>query len=218
MVFTGEASWRWRMMLPSSDHSYDTFWRQAIRWLSVQATDPVAVTVPAGASPGEELPIRVAARDAAFQPLPDAVVDLRVTAPDGRSEVVRAAPERTDGDGRYAGRFRPGQPGVYRVAAEVRRGETIVGSATASLLVGGADIEMTDPRTNVALLQRLAAGTGGRLVTDDDIATLFSRLVERIPAATASVRRDLWHNGWSFGLILMLLGSEWILRRRWGLR
>ena len=29
MVFTGEAAWRWRMMLPASDRSYDTYWCQA---------------------------------------------------------------------------------------------------------------------------------------------------------------------------------------------
>jgi hypothetical protein len=31
-------------------------------------------------------------------------------------------------------------------------------------------------------------------------------------------RRDLWHNGWSFLLIVGLLAGEWLLRRRWGLR
>ena len=42
MVFTGEASWRWRMMLPANDRSYDTFWRQSVRWLALTASDPVS--------------------------------------------------------------------------------------------------------------------------------------------------------------------------------
>jgi uncharacterized membrane protein len=32
MVFAGEASWRWRMMLPAADTTYDTIWRQMARW------------------------------------------------------------------------------------------------------------------------------------------------------------------------------------------
>jgi hypothetical protein len=39
-----------------------------------------------------------------------------------------------------------------------------------------------------------------------------------VPAAVLSVRRDLWHNGWSFAVIVLLLGAEWVVRRRWGLR
>ncbi len=98
MVFTGEAAWRWRMLLPSSDRSYDTFWRQAVRWLALPAPDPIAITLPAGASPGETLPLRIAVRNGAFVPQPDALVDVRVTAP-GR-------PNRTAARGRAAGRER----------------------------------------------------------------------------------------------------------------
>ena len=36
-------------------------------------------------------------------------------------------------------------------------------------------------------------------------------------AAAIAARRDLWHNGWSFLLIVCVLGGEWLLRRRWGL-
>jgi hypothetical protein len=39
-----------------------------------------------------------------------------------------------------------------------------------------------------------------------------------LPAATVLVRRDLWHNGWSFAALLALLAAEWVVRRRWGLR
>ena len=30
------------MMLPATDRSYDTFWRQAVRWLALTASDPVS--------------------------------------------------------------------------------------------------------------------------------------------------------------------------------
>src|SRR3954469_1788905 len=83
LIFAGEGAWRWRMLLPSSDRSYDTFWRQALRWLALPAADPVAVGLPAAAAPGEDLTVRVLARDAAFVPQLDAVVDLDVTGPDG---------------------------------------------------------------------------------------------------------------------------------------
>jgi len=32
------------------------------------------------------------------------------------------------------------------------------------------------------------------------------------------VTHDVWHTGWALGMLVLLLGSEWILRRRWGLR
>ncbi len=219
MVFTGEAAWRWRMMLPAADRSYDRFWRQAIRWLSLPATDPVHVLVPAGSAPGETLALRVAARNGTFVTERDAAVDVRVTEPGGRLETVRAAaPQGGDAAAPFTAAFRPEQPGVYKVTAEARRGSAVLGSASASLLVGGADLEMTDPRLNLQVLQRIASATSGRIVAADETAALTDALRARLPAAVLSVRRDLWHNGWSFAAIALLLGAEWVLRRRWGLR
>ena len=69
-----------------------------------------------------------------------------------------------------------------------------------SLLVGGADTEMTDPRLNVRVLQRVAAASGGRLIEPAEIAGLAEQLRAAVPAARRRARRqDLWHNGWSFG-------------------
>ena len=50
------------------------------------------------------------------------------------------------------------------------------------------------------------------------MAGLVEQLRAAVPAARVAARRDLWHNGWSFGLIVALLAAEWTLRRRWGLR
>lgn len=219
MVFTGEAAWRWRMMRPSSDKSYDRFWRQAIRWLSLPATDPVHVTVPPGGAQGDMLTLRVAARDGGFEPQRDATVTVRITSPEGRvDQLPAAAGAGGDRATAFTAAFRPDQSGVYRVAAEAKRGTTVLGSGSAALLVGGVDLEMTDPRLNVQLLERVTAASGGRLVDEKEIAELGGLLRARVPAAVLSVRRDLWHNGWSFAAIALLLGAEWGLRRRWGLR
>src|SRR5439155_4231928 len=43
MIFSGEASWRWKMLVASSNRSYEFFWRQAARWLTATAPDPVAI-------------------------------------------------------------------------------------------------------------------------------------------------------------------------------
>jgi uncharacterized membrane protein len=220
MVFAGEAAWRWRMMLPSSDRTYETFWRQSVRWLSLGATDPVTIFPIAAAGPGDAVPIKLAVRNAAFEPLAGAQVDVRIAGPDGRMDVLRAARDVSDGDepGLFVAAFEPSQPGMYRASASARLGDADAGTATAAVLVGGADAEMADPRLNVALLERLAVTTGGRVVTEADLGELAETLRASMPAAAFTVRTDLWHNAWSFALLLGLLSAEWILRRRWGLR
>jgi uncharacterized membrane protein len=218
MVFTGEAAWRWRMMLPANDRSYDTFWCQAARWLSFTATDPVTLIPPDSAAPGDDVLWRVNARDADFEPLGDATVDIRVTSPDGKVETVSANADVSAQDRSFVAHHRPSGAGVYRAIAEVRQQGKPPIFATASVLVGGADNEMADPRLNVRVLQRIAAASGGRVIEAADLAALPAQLRAAVPAAVIVSRRDLWHNGWSFAAIVLLLAAEWLLRRRWGMR
>jgi uncharacterized membrane protein len=219
MVFTGEAAWRWRMMLPATDRSYDTFWRQSARWLAVTASDPVTVIAPESAGPGEDVEWRVMARNAEYEPLRDATIDVRVAAPDGRVESLVAVPDTAAAsDGAFVARYRPLQRGVYRATAEVRRPGAPPIVASTSALVGGADTEMADPRLNLRVLQRIAAASGGRVIGVEDLAALPAQLRAAVPTAMIVARRDLWHTAWSFGALILLLAAEWLLRRRWGMR
>jgi uncharacterized membrane protein len=217
MIFTGEAAWRWRMMLPTTDQSYDRFWRQAARWLGQATPDPVAVTLPIAPATGDLLTMTVDARDAAFVPQRDAAVDVRVTSPDGHVDAVRAGAVPSE-PGRFRATTRASQAGIYRVTADARRGQTSIGSAAGAVLVGGVDPEMTDPRLNEDALERVARASGGQMIAPADLRTLLERLRAATPSAALAVRRDLWNTGWSFALIALLLAAEWLTRRYWDLR
>jgi hypothetical protein len=139
--------------------------------------------------------------------------------PDGKLEQLRAGIDQGAATpGRYVAHYTPSQRGVYRVTAVARDSSAQIGSASTSMLVGGADAEMADPRLNEQVLQRVAAASGGRMVSPDEIDALAQTLQANVPAAVLSVRRDLWHNGWWLLALVTLLSSEWIVRRRWGLR
>jgi hypothetical protein len=217
MVFAGEASWRWRMLQPSTDRSYDFFWRQAVRWLASGAPDPVSAVVPETAEPGDAIEIAVDARDRAFAPVSEAAVDATLTSPGGDAKPIALRPS-TGTAGRFASTFTPAQAGLYRLHAEARRGEEPLGAADRWFYVGGADREFADPRLNEGFLRRIARETGGQYVRAAEASKVASLLQHAVPQNLEPERRDLWHEPWAFAIMIVLLSAEWVLRRRWGLR
>lgn len=217
MVFTGEASWRWRMQMPSEDRTFELFWRQVARWLSSGAPEPVTITTPTGVEPRSVDVLHIDVRDEAFVPVTDAEVTMRVTLPGGETQDVQ--PALTDPRaGRYSVEHRFDQPGIYRISAEARRGSVTLGSVNRWLLVGGADREMADPRLNEDVLRRLATASGGGYLTTETISSLPAMLDAAAPEPQAPRLEELWQTPWIFGAVILLLAAEWTLRRRWGLR
>ena len=217
MVFAGEASWRWRMMVPSSDRSYEFFWRQAVRWLAGPAPDPVAVTVPDTSEPGDAIEIDVDVRDRAFGPVADAIVEATLTVPGGETRPLALRRESST-SGRFTAALRPAEAGLYRIQADARRGDAALGTADRWFYVGGRDREFAEPRLNEGVLRRVAQATGGQYVRADEVSRIVASLQAILPQYVEPERRDLWHEPWAFALVIALLSAEWILRRRWGLR
>jgi len=217
MIFAGEASWRWKMMVASSDRAYEFFWRQSARWLASSSPDPVAITVADAPEPGDAMSVDVDARDATFAPVPDATVEATLGMPGGATQPLKLRHADAT-SGRFTAAIRPEQTGLYRIHAEARRGAVSLGAADRWMYVGGADREFADPRLNEGFLRRVARTSGGRYVRAAEASRVPTFLTSAIPQNAAPERRDLWHEPWAFALIVILLSAEWILRRRWGLR
>ena len=216
LVFAGEASWRWRMMRPATDTSYETIWRQMVRWVTVGASGPVSIAPMTPSTPGVTDRVLVTVKDEDFAPVGNAEVTVHVTAPDGQSRQLTPALSSPQ-DGRYAVAARFDQPGVYRIDAVAAREGVQLGGATRQVLVGGVDLEMSEPRLNEAVLRRIAAGTGGRYLPADQAGALPSLVRNVKVEAAAPDTRDLWDNGWSLLAIVTLLAAEWLIRRQVGL-
>jgi hypothetical protein len=216
MVFAGEASWRWRMMMPAADTTHERVWRQLARWLAGGAAERIEIPPTAVALPGTTETIRVSVRDEEFNAVTNAEVAVRVTAPGGEERTVPAA-LADPAEGRYAAAVRFDLPGVYRIVADVRRGQTTLGSVSRAMLVGGVDVELAEPRLNDSVLRRIAESSGGRYVPAHDVGSLPALIQQSDVGQPPTEMRDLWHNGFSLALIVILLAAEWLLRRRVGL-
>lgn len=223
MVFAGEASWRWKMQRPAADHLYEMFWRQAARWLSAPSPDPVVVDTDPDIRPDAPSTLGVIVRDERFEPVGDASVEIVVRDDRGRDDTMTAAlsdPAR----GRYTAVWQPPGRGFYHVTARVKGsgGATATRAATITasrdLLSGAADLETADPATHEDVLARIAERSGGRLGRAGDLDGLVGALRRRAESSPTVSVRELWHGPWTFALIVALVGGEWALRRRWGLR
>ncbi len=215
MVFAGEASWRWRMLQPSTDRRFDYFWRQSVRWLANDAPEPVSISLPHDLDAGDPVAIELEVRDRTFAPVDGTDVDIRLTSPTGTTAQLTARPA---GAGRAIAIGTLGGPGLYHVEAEAQHRGTMLGRDDRWLAAGGGEREFLDPRLNEGGLRRLVRETGGRYVP---VAAATSLLDELAGLATGTLQprqRELWHEPWTFALIVLMLSAEWTLRRLWGLR
>lgn len=214
-VFAGEGTWRWRMARPAADTTFESVWRQLVRWLVAGSAASVEVLRPDDLVPGTTVPISIRVRDERFLPVGDADVRLRLTAPGGaRTEV--AATRAASGDGIYVAPVRLGEAGLYEVAADVSAPSVPFVTVTRALLAGGADRELADPRLNREVLERLSQTSGGAYLEADDVARLPALLRAAVRESSVTTV-DLWHNGAVLLVLMSVLGAEWTLRRRWGL-
>jgi hypothetical protein len=217
MVFAGEASWRWKMLMPAGDGTYERFWRQAVRWLTVEAPDALALAAPAPAADGDGTDVTAEVHDSEFRPAADATVRVRLDGPDEATSVATAALVDSS-RARFSVHLPAGEPGVHRVHVDASKGGESLGAADAPWLSGGVDRELADPRLDAPALRRLAEASGGAYLAADHAGEAGQYLVERTAARQPAEWREAWHNVWVLGLVLALVSAEWTLRRQWGLR
>ena len=209
-------TWRWQMQLPHEDQRHETFWRQLLQALATSAPQPVTLTSKQVFYGDEsEVTLRADVRDKKFEPAADATVSLSVSdgmGPPSTLEMTPVAGER----GVYQATYETTHTGIFRFEAAAKSGDEELGNARFAVRREDGVLEHYHTQQNRALLERLAAATGGNYFTLADVG----KLPEAVSFSDAgSVERtvlDLWNMPIIFLALLLLKAGEWLLRLFWG--
>jgi len=221
LAFAGDSTWHWQM--GGFGEAHRRFWRQCVLWLAKkdeQTEGRVWIRL-AGrrAMRGSRVEFNVGAENAQGEPLANAQFDVTVQTPDGKTEQVH--PTKTGSN--WAALFsQTGKPGDYRIVVKAKDGAQEIGTAQARFLVPNQDLELDRPAAEPSLMAQLAETTksaGGAALAPEELPDLLRRLAEKPPELKQEVIANVTYwDKWPFFLAVVgLLGSEWYLRKRWGL-
>jgi uncharacterized membrane protein len=218
--------WHWGFHDAEAHHDMDKAWRQMMRWLVTDVPNPVELTAePQPDDPNGAVMLKVRVRDKKFLPLDNASVTLEVRPVIGEvsgtnstnSVHLQVEPSPT-APGLYQATFVPRATGGYQASTAVTNvtGKE-VGRAAAGWSTDLAAEEFRSLSPNVSLLETIARKTGGEMVSIDKLDQFARELPHRTAPVMDSWTYPLWHTPAMFALALVLLVSEWGLRRWNGL-
>jgi uncharacterized membrane protein len=215
-VFGTASTQRWQMHLPPQDQSHETFWRQLLHALAARAPERVSVASEQSTYDDErEVSFTAEVRNARFEPLDDAAVELMVAPEFGEPYTLAMQPSGQN-DGRYRATIDAQSPGVYRASLVARRGNEEVGRATTHVIRANGAAEQFASHQHRAVLERISQMTGGRYWTLDDLDGLAAAIPYSKAGVIERLTLDLWNLPIVFLTLLLLKLSEWALRLKWG--
>ena len=217
MVFAANNSAPWQMGLPHEDDSNERFWRQTAKWLTTAPKSSLKLDIAKTEyTLKEPVVIEVTAMDKAFALTNKAKVRTIIVDKTGTRKELQL--EQVLGtDGLYTTRFIPGEYGEYTVTAMGTLNSEDLGKQQAIFEVKPSYAEFSDAALNVPMLTTLANMSGGKYYPVEEANQLVNQIA-LVESATSEITDvDIWDLPLIFGLILMLLGLEWFLRKRAGL-
>jgi len=116
--------------------------------------------------------------------------------------------------GLYEGYFSPTRAGRYRVESSSADGAL---SNTTEFQVTDVEPEMANTDMQLGRLRRIAEMSGGKCLSMVQLEQLSSLLDLEPHETTVTAEVPLWDNAWIMLLLVALMGTEWIVRRRYDL-
>jgi hypothetical protein len=219
VAFPVQDSWNWQMdpTTPVEDQTFERFWRQMLRWLTMDVPNRVTIALPTDQiNPKNPVAIRASVVDSIFLARNDAKVVAHLTSDNG---FTRDLPLdwAIDRDGEYRGTFTPDQPGIYTIRVDASFPNGGDAGDTSVVRVADLNTEYFDAEMRAPLLKRMADETGGRYYTPATASTLADDVALSKRGVTVVNQLDLWDMPVVLLLLMTLVSSEWSYRKLRGL-
>ncbi len=207
--------WRWAFnaKVEGANTVFDRFWDQMILWLMAgrdfQPAQKFALRSSSANIPlGEKIYFRVLQHGT-----PPISGDVPLVVQNSGGETFRTTLSATE-PGKLAAEFVGEKAGKFTATAEFLDGT----KQSVRFIVFDENLEQTEVATDASYLKKLCEASGGRLLTPGELGGLLKELKsQEIPAEPMTKLTSAWDRWWIFWSIGLLFGSDWYLRRRWGL-
>ena len=239
LLFTAEGLWNWGFGVSNFKDAryltlYPQFWAQALRWMGTTHSDENRLYLTTDTSTyatGDTVQVTAQVYSETYQPQADATVQIEVTPPGGepfqlqmrtvygdinereRDTGENAGEGQSREENRYTARFEVWEKGNYRIRATSGTGST----DRTEIYVQPQLAELEAPQLNEALLKQLASRTGGAYFAIADAAQVPENIAIIQDPVFVDTERDIWAHPLVLILVVGLLGTEWLLRKRNGL-
>lgn len=221
-AITGHGVWRWRLMAQGSGQTGEflsLLLTNAVRWLTtkdegknvrIEATKETFTTA-------EPVEFTAQVYDDQFRPVDNAEVNIE----------LRHGTETIDaqltpiGSGLYEGTVEGAGEGDYTFTGKAAAGGKVYGEDKGRFSVGQMNVEFIETKMNRQLLEQIAYRTGGKyydLGSGKDIARAIRSGANLTPREIIlSSEIELWNWQYIVALLILLLGTEWFVRKRNGM-
>ena len=224
LAFAGDSTWRWAMQ--DYDAEFKQFWRQMLLWLAEQdgrEKNSVWIDLPQRRfQPNAYISFICRASNSSGALIKDARFSAQLVKPDQSLVPLAVDPSS------HKGEIEEGvlaEPGVYQIQLSGTHQGKQLGDSNFEFVVFDRDKEKAIAAADPEQMARLAAQTsthGGRVVLPEDFRELIENLRDSPPEAIMvplkSQLGQTWQDGACFLLLFtLLLLTEWVLRKKWGL-
>lgn len=215
---------RWKVLAGSADETKGFFVRwfsSLVRWLAVREEDKFLRVEPSKAfyAQGERIDLTAQVYNESYQPADDAAVQVTLRPITGTDRYETVLNGR--GSGLYEGSIDGLTEGEYLYTAAAVRGSDTLGAVRGRISVGEQSVEFAETKMNKALLQQMASASGGLYADASEFETMAEQLRARPELQLRTRERqkeyELWTEPWFLAMVILLLGTEWLLRKRSGM-
>ena len=160
---------------------------------------------------GQTIKLKAFVKNKNFDPALTETQRVMVSAPDSKTKLVEFKKQR---DGEYAYSFKPSKFGRYQ--AWIVGDEGVAGKryAPISFEAKFVDPERQNPAMNEAALKEIADASGGSYLRLAQAEDIFERLRADTTRRSKTSPRPIKSRAWLPMVLLALLATEWLLRRR----
>lgn len=218
-ILLGEGIWRWRLYdyaLNETHRQFDGLITSLIQYLAVKEDKRFfRVDGPRDLMENEPIIFNAELYNPAYEAVNDAEAKMTIADPEGKTYPFNFS--RTDRAYRLNAGSLP--VGTYTYTAKVERGGTQY-TDQGSFSVQPFELEGANLRANHKLLYNIAENSGGQLIYPSEISSAINAINRSERATPVSysteILSSLLNLGWPLFLIILLLSTEWFIRKRTG--